>query len=65
MHQQELINQAEKEAEIEVRNNKVDAWLVFYKPSKECESENKNMINCGNEYARAKHKFETKWVATH
>ena len=65
LHQQELAKQAKKEAEIEVRSNKADAWLVFYKPSKACESENKNMINCGNEYARAKNKFETQWVATH
>lgn len=59
LHQQELVKQVEKEAEIEARNNKADAWLGFYKPSKACESENKNMINCGNEYARAKNKFET------
>ena len=65
LHQQELAKQAEKEAEIEARSNKADAWLGFYKPSKACESENKNIINCGNEYARAKNKFETQWEATH
>ncbi len=65
LHQQELAKQAEKEAEIEARSNKADAWLAFYKPSKACESENKNIINCGNEYAWAKNKFETQWDATH
>ena len=65
LHQQELAKQAEKEAEIEARSNKADAWLAFYKPSKACESENKNIINCGNEYARAKNKFETQWDANH
>ncbi len=64
-HQQELAKQAEKEAEIEARSIKADAWLAFYKPSKTCESENKNIFNCGNEYARAKNKFEKQWDATH
>jgi hypothetical protein len=65
LHQQELAKQAEKEAEIEARSNKADAWLAFYKPSKACESENKNIINCGNEFARAKNKFEIQWGASH
>lgn len=61
LHQQMLANQAVKTAEIEARNQKADAWLVFYKPSKECMLENKNLINCANEHARAKNKFETEW----
>lgn len=61
LHQQMLANQAVKTAEIEARNKKADAWLAFYKPSKECTIESKNLINCANEHARAKNKFETEW----
>lgn len=64
-HQQEAAKQAEEDAEIQGRNDKANAWVAFYKPSKACESENKDIVYCGNEYARAKNKFETQWAALH
>ncbi|MDI1309999.1 MAG: hypothetical protein PSV17_11300 [Methylotenera sp.] len=47
------------------KNRKVQAWDDYYKPAKGCESsnDNKDLMKCGNDYARAKKSFEAQWAS--
>lgn len=65
--QVEMDWQASISAERALRNKKEQAWLEFYKPVKGCESSNynKDIIKCGNDYAKAKKNFESKWRVQH
>lgn len=53
-------------AEIDMKNKKEKDWIAFYKPIKGCESsnENKDLMKCGNDYAKAKKAFEAQWANT-
>ncbi len=57
--------QAAISAGIKERNMKAKAWEDFYKPLAGCESSNddKNLLICGNDYAKAKKKFEALWAS--
>jgi len=46
------------------RNIKYHAWNAYYKPIKDCESSNeeKDLMTCGNDHAKAKKRFETLWA---
>lgn len=54
---------ARVQRETDMANAKEDAWLKFYKPKPECSESNssRDFIECGNEYHRAKAKFEQVW----
>lgn len=54
-------------AEIDLKNKKDQDWNAFYKPIKGCESsnDNKDLMKCGNDYARAKKAFEAQWTSSH
>lgn len=62
-HQFELDKQAAIASELENKSKKEQAWVEFYKPIKGCESSNndRDLIKCGNDYAKAKKIFEAKW----
>jgi hypothetical protein len=57
--------QAAITAEINERKSKQLAWENFYKPVKGCESsnDNKDLMKCGNDHAKAKKKFEELWAS--
>lgn len=63
------IEQADQVARVQretyLANAKEDAWLKYYKPRPECEESNssRDFIECGNEYHRAKVRFEQIWQA--
>ena len=63
-HEAELEQQAIFEAQLVARNTKEVARKSFYKPIAGCESENPNrdLIKCGNDFARANKKFEENWA---
>jgi phosphoglycerate-specific signal transduction histidine kinase len=56
--------QAAISAGINERRKKEEAWERFYKPVSGCEAsnDNKDLMKCGNDYARAKKKFEELWA---
>lgn len=62
-HQIELNKQAAIERGINDRNKKEQAWTDYYKPAKGCEpsNDNKDLMKCANDYARAKKSFEVQW----
>ena len=62
-HQQEWDRQAAISAERDVKTKKEQAWFDYYKPVKGCEStnDNKDIIKCGNDFAKAKNNFEAQW----
>ena len=59
-HQLKLDRQAAISAERDIKDKKAQAWLNYYKPAKGCESSNanKDIIKCGNDFAKAKKSFE-------
>ena len=63
-HDAELEQQAIFEAQLAEKNEKEVARKSFYKPVVGCESDNQNrdLIKCGNDYARSNKKFEENWV---
>ncbi len=66
-HEAELEQQAIFEAQLAAKNAKETARKSFYKPVAGCESENpdRDLIKCGNDYARANRKFEENWAKNH
>jgi hypothetical protein len=65
-HLKVLDQQAMVEAQINERNNKAEAWQVFYQPSAECKNDDgKNFMKCANEHARAMKNFEAAWAKSH
>ena len=63
-HDAELEQQAIFEAQLAEKNAKEVARKSFYKPVAGCESDNQNrdLIKCGNDYARSNKKFEENWA---
>ncbi|MEY3747119.1 MAG: hypothetical protein RL194_578 [Pseudomonadota bacterium] len=63
--QQELMIRAQKAAAIKNMGEKEKAWDLYYKPAAGCESSNLNRetIKCGNDYIRARKKFEDEWAS--
>lgn len=61
----ELEKQAAINQEIDLKNRKAQAWVDYYKPAKGCEpsNDNKDLMMCANDYARAKKNFETQWAS--
>jgi len=57
--------QAVISAGIKERNMKEKAWEGFYKPIAGCESssDDKDLLTCGNDYAKEKKKFEALWAS--
>ena len=53
-------------AEVDLKIKKEQDWEAFYKPIKGCESSNdhKDLMKCGNDYAKAKKSFEAQWKNT-
>ncbi|MFW5431589.1 MAG: hypothetical protein ACKE5M_06145 [Methylophilaceae bacterium] len=51
-------------ASITERRRKIEAWENFYKPVIGCEAsnDNKDLMKCGNDHAKAKKKFEALWA---
>lgn len=51
-------------AGIEERTSKAKAWERFFKPINGCEpsNDNKDLMKCGNDHAKAKKKFEELWA---
>ena len=66
-HEAELEQQAFFETQLAARNTKEVARKSFYKPILGCESDNPNrdLIKCGNDYARANKTFEESWAKNH
>ncbi|MES2546381.1 MAG: hypothetical protein V4575_01660 [Pseudomonadota bacterium] len=66
-HEAVLEQQAIFEAQLAAKNAKETARKSFYKPVAGCESENpdRDLIKCGNDYARANRKFEENWAKNH
>ena len=66
-HEAELEQQAFFETQLAARNAKEVAKKSFYKPILGCESHNPNrdLIKCGNDYARANKAFEESWAKNH
>jgi hypothetical protein len=64
-HQIELDKRAAVASEIDARARKVEAWNVFYKPTKGCEKDNpdREAVKCGNDYIRARNSFEQSWAS--
>lgn len=58
-------NEQERQAAINERRSKELAWENFYKPIRGCESsnDNKDLMKCANDYARAKKTFEAQWAS--
>lgn len=63
-HDAELKKQAVFEAQLAAKNAKGLARKSFYKPTAGCEYDNpdRDLIKCGNDYARANRKFEENWA---
>lgn len=63
-HDAELEQQANFEAQLAEKNAKEVARKSFYKPVAGCEADNQNrdLIKCGNDYARSNKKFEENWA---
>lgn len=63
-YQAGLERQAIFDTQMAKKNAKEVARKSFYKPVAGCESENPNrdLIKCGNDYARANKKFEENWA---
>ena len=63
-HQLKLEEQAAIERGINDRSKKEQAWTDYYKPAKGCEpsNDNKDLMKCANDYARAKKSFEVQWA---
>lgn len=63
-HKAELEQQVVFEAQMAAKNAKEVARKAFYKPVSGCESDNPNreLIKCGNDYARANKQFEENWA---
>jgi low affinity Fe/Cu permease len=63
-HEAELAQQVIYEAQLAAKSAKEVARKSFYKPVAGCESDNPNreLIKCGNDYARANKKFEENWA---
>ncbi len=66
-HEAVLEQKAIFEAQLAAKNAKETARKSFYKPVAGCESENpdRDLIKCGNDYARANRKFEENWAKNH
>jgi hypothetical protein len=64
VRQLELDKEAEKTAILDEKTKKNEAWNVYYKPSKGCQSgsENIDLLTCGNEHAKARKNFEAAWA---
>jgi len=62
-HQLALAKQAAIDQAINERDRKAQAWADYYKPVKGCEpsNDNKDLMLCANDHARAKKNFETQW----
>ena len=56
---------AQQLAAIQANIDKQKAWKEFYKPTVGCETSNQNrdILKCGNDHARAKKKFEDMWAS--
>jgi hypothetical protein len=67
VRQLELDKEAEKTAILDKKAKKKEAWNVYYKPSKGCQSgsENIDLLICGNEHAKARKNFEAAWAKQH
>jgi hypothetical protein len=63
-HAAELEQQVIFDAQLAAKNAKEIARKSFYKPIAGCESENPNrdLIKCGNDFARANKRFEEDWT---
>lgn len=63
-HQLELDQQAAINHAINERDRKAQAWADFYKPAKGCEpsNDNKDLMMCANDHARARKNFEAQWA---
>lgn len=64
-HQLALEKQAALEYSINERTKKAQAWDEYYKPVRGCEPsiDNKDLMMCANDHARAKKKFEELWTS--
>lgn len=64
-HQLELDRQATINHAISERERKAQAWADYYKPAKGCEpsNDNKDLMMCANDHARAKKNFEAQWAS--
>ena len=56
----------QRAADVERINEKIrkeEAWTLSYKPTKGCEKDNpdRDVILCGNDYAKARGQFEAAW----
>lgn len=55
---------AQQIAIIQEKDAKELAWTKFYNPTRGCESENpdRDAIKCGNDYIKARKRFESGWI---
>ena len=62
--QLELDKQAVINHAVNERNRKAQAWADYYKPAKGCEpaNDNKDLMMCANDHARARKNFEAQWA---
>lgn len=58
-------NQARLVAIAAEKAREEEAWKAYYKPIEGCEPSNQNreIVKCGNDYIKAKRKFESEWQA--
>lgn len=63
--QQENDKRVQAVANAQEAARKEKAWEAYYKPIVGCEAENPNRetIKCGNDYIKAKRKFESDWLS--